>query len=170
MKIIKTALFQGAALLQIAEYPTFKAINPFVLENGANSRSAFIINTDTAVYIKYAQKTTKAFGEHLFGFTELNFTELNELKKRFKSRVFVVLVCMKANEICVLTLDELQEHVMRRKSAKGANEPQYQILVTVPANSAFRVFVNDPGKKKKALKEQKVPRNRFPRVIFETND
>jgi len=169
MKINTDHLYHGAALTQIAEFPTFKAINPFVLEDGSNSRSAFIINTDTAVYIKYATKTTKAFGEHIFTFTESHLSELTELQKHFKSRVFIALVCLKAHEICVITIDELKVHIERRKKAKGMPESQYQILLHLPANSAFRVYMNVPGKKKKALRKQTVSRNRFPRAIFETN-
>ncbi len=167
MKINEDHLYHGAALTQIAEFPTFKAINPFALGDGTNSRSAFVINTDTAIYIKYATKTTRAFGEHLFGFSKSNFAELDELKAHFKSRVFVVLVCLRAHEICVLTLAELLEHIERRKKAKGGDEEQYNVCLHLAAKKAFRAYMNAPGKKKKTLAPQTVARNRFPSAIFE---
>jgi hypothetical protein len=167
MKINKDHEYHGAALIQIAEYPTFKAINPFALADKTNSRSAFVINTDAAVYLKYATKTTKAFKEHVFGFSKSNIAELDELKAHFKSRVFVVFVCLRAHEICVLTLDELLVHVARRKIAKGEDEDQYSLCLHLAKNKAFRAYMNAPGKKKETLKPQIVARNRFPRAIFE---
>jgi hypothetical protein len=80
--------------------------------------------------------------------------------------VFIVLVCRKAAEICVITLEEFEKHRALREKAKGAPEPHYQILVTMPKGAAFRVYMNEPGMKKTLLKEQKVARNRFPKEIF----
>jgi len=167
MKINDDHLYHGAALIQIAEYPTFKAINPFKLDNGSNSRSSYVINTDTVVYLKYASKPKKNSNEYLFTFTEPHLKELKDLEKKFKSKVFVVLICLEAHEICALTLAELNEHIKGREIAKGESEPNYQIVISVNAGKAFRVYMNDPGKRNKALKKQTVKRNHFPKVIFE---
>ena len=50
----------------------------------------------------------------------------------------------------------------------GEDEPHYQLLVTVPEGKSFRVYMNAPGQKKTALKNQIVSRNEFPRAIFST--
>lgn len=168
MKINEDHLYHGAALTQIAEFPTFKAINPFVQKTGTNSRSAFIINNDTGIYIKYATKPSPSFGEYIFTFTQSHLQEISELKEHFKTHVYIVMVCLKAHEICVITADELDNYIAQRRSAKGSIEEQYQLLLTLVANGAFRVYMNHPGKKKKPLAIKKVRRNRFPVVLFES--
>ena len=164
MHINDDHLYHGAALTQIAEYPTFKAINAFS-PSGEKSRSAFIVNHDTGIYLKYASSPTKRWKEYVFTFTTPHLDELAALKSHH-SRVFIVLVCRRAQEICVITLEEFEKQKALREKAKGTAEPHYQILVTVPKGAAFRVYMNKPGTKKTLLKEQKVARNRFPKAIF----
>lgn len=164
MRINEDHLYHGAALTQIAEYPTFKAINAFE-PNGAKSRSSFIVNHDTGIYLKYATSPTKAFREYVFTFNEANLAELEALKAHY-ARVFIVLICRRAKEICALTLDEFEAHRLRREKKKGGKEPHYQLLVTVPQGKSFRVYMNAPGQKKTALKNQIVSRNEFPRAVF----
>ena len=53
MKINDDHMYHGAALTQIAEHPTFKAVNAFWL-NGKKSNAAFRINDTTGIYVKYA--------------------------------------------------------------------------------------------------------------------
>jgi hypothetical protein len=166
MRINEDHLCHVAALTQIAEYPTFKAINAFEPTKGERSRSAFSVNHDTGVYLKYATRPTKTFKEYVFTFSSANFDELAALKAHYHSRVFVVLVCHQAKEICVVTLDALEGHRADREKSNGAAEPHYQLLVTVPATKSFRVYMNAPGKKKTSLKQQIVSRNEFPRAVF----
>ena len=94
-------MYHGAALTQVAEYPTFKAINSFEPKKGEKSRSAFSVNHDTGIYLKYASAPNKAFREYSFVFTRANFDELEALKAKYGSRVFIILVCVKAKEICI---------------------------------------------------------------------
>ena len=164
MRIHEDHLYHGAALTQIAEFPTFKAINAFSA-GGEKSRSAFIVNHDTGIYLKYATSPTKRWKQYVFTFTTPHLEEIAALKAHH-ARVFIVLVCRKAKEICVLTIDEFEKHRALREKAKGATEPHYQILVTVPSGKSFRVYMNAPGRKKTMLKEQKVARNEFPKSIF----
>ena len=147
MRINEDHLYHGAALTQIAEYPTFKAINAFEPKKGEKSRSAFSVNHDTGVYLEYATSPTPAFKEYVFTFNEANLDELAALKKHYDMRVFIVLVCRTAKEICVLTLAEFEAHRSRRERAKGDEEPHYQLLVTVPDGKSFRVYMNAPGEK-----------------------
>lgn len=58
------------------------------MEDGSNSRSAFIINNDTAVYLKYASKPTKTYGEYIFTFTESHLSELAQLPQLFAWTAF----------------------------------------------------------------------------------
>ena len=55
MKINDDHMYHGAALIQIAEDPRFTAINVFQGGEGV-SRSAFRINADIGVFLKYATK------------------------------------------------------------------------------------------------------------------
>lgn len=96
MHINDDHLYHGAALTQIAEFPTFKAINAFEPKKGEKSRSAFIVNHDTGIYLKYASKPVGPFKEYVFTFTESNLAELETLKAHH-ARVFIVLVCRKAD-------------------------------------------------------------------------
>lgn len=169
MKINDDHLYHGAALTQIAEYPTFKAINAFEPTKGEKSRSAFIVNHDTGIYLKYATKhTANKFKEYVFTFTQAHLDELALLKTKHP-RVYIVLVCYTAKgakEICTLTLDKFDEHRTAREKANHGPEPQYQLLVTAPANKGFRVYMNAPGRKKTSLEQQIVNRNEFPKAIF----
>lgn len=165
MHINDDHLYHGAALTQIAEWPSFKAINAFETKKGEKSRSCFIVNHDTGIYLKYATKPIGTFKEFVFTFTEANLSELNVLKAHH-ARVFIVLVCRKAEEICVLTEAEFETHRQGRENEKGAKEPHYQLLVTMPKGKSFRVYMNAPGVKKTALKNQIVSRNEFPRALF----
>ena len=165
MHINKDHLYHGAALIQVAKYPTFKAINAFEMKGGEKSRSAFIVNHDTGIYLKYASKPNDS-REYVFTFTTPNLEELEALRTHH-SRAFVVLVCIRAKEICVLTLDEFEKHRKGRETEFGGVESHYQLLLTAPANKGFRVYMNAPGKKKLSLKQQTVARQKFPRAIFE---
>ena len=169
MKIDLKDMYHGAALTQIAEYKTFKAINSFEPAKGEKSRAAFSVNHDTGIYLKYGTNPTKAFKEYSFVFTKANFDELAALKAKYGQRVFVVLVCVKAKEICILTLKELEKKRAERESENGSVEPQYQLLVAVPKNKSFRVYMNAPGVKKTSLQQTVVSRSDFPRVILEGN-
>ena len=94
--------------------------------------------------------------------------ELASLEEKYEGKVCVVLVCIKAEEICVLQLADLNKRIGRRtKENGGQEEEQYTLLATVPKGKSFRVYMNSPGEKKKSLKQQIVPRNAFPGHIFQ---
>lgn len=80
--------------------------------------------------------------------------------------MFIAFVCYGAKEICTLTLEKFEEHREAREKANHGPETHYQLLVTVPANKSFRVYMNAPGKKKTSLSQQIVNRNEFPKAIF----
>lgn len=157
-------MYHGAALTQIAEHPTFKAINAF-WQNGKKSSCAFRINDTTGIYIKYASGPRGLAREYIFTFTKTHLDELTTLREHCP-RVFVVLVCIKTKEICVISYGQLQQMVNLRRRVRGQEEEQHQLLVTAPPNKQFRVYVNHPGRKGIMLGEQLVRRNAFPELLF----
>jgi hypothetical protein len=82
-------------------------------------------------------------------------------------RLFLALICVKAEQICCLPYGELLNLIEERTQRKGSEEATYTLLVTVPKNKGFRVYMNVPGKKKQQFGETIVSRNDFPTVIFE---
>jgi hypothetical protein len=77
------------------------------------------------------------------------------------------MVCVRARQICCISIEEFEEHVERRRKSLGRPEEQYQILVTVPHDKSFRVYVNAARRKGLSLKQQIVSRNRFPSILFD---
>lgn len=165
MKINDDHMYHGAALTQIAEHPQFTAINAFKTA-GSISRSAFKVNADIGVYLKYASKAKAPFSEYIFTFSVEHLAELKSLKRKSGS-AFLALVCVKDRQICCLRYEEFLQLLDARKKAKGASEDQYTLLATLPAGKSFRVYVNAPGKRKTMLgKPIIVSRNGFPGIIF----
>ena len=165
MKVRDEHLYHGAALNQIAEHKSFTAINSLRIANSV-SRSAFLINDHIAVYLKYATKPSGGFKEYIFTFTRSHLRELKQIRKQHP-KTFVSLICVKDREICCLSYEELIEIFRRRKEAMGKGEKQYNLLVTVKHNEAFRVYINDPNEKGTWLfKPKKIVRNRFPKELF----
>jgi hypothetical protein len=164
MRINDDHMYHGAALTQIAEHPTFKAINAF-WQSGKKSGCAFRINDTTGIYLKYAGSPHGTAHEYTFTFTKQHLEDLLMLREHC-SKVFVVLVCIRVKEICVLSLGQLQQLIRTRKQARGEEEEQYQILVTAPKNKQFRAYVNHPGRRGIALDQQLIRRNAFPEILF----
>jgi len=164
MKINDDHMYHGAALTQIAEHPTFKAVNAFWL-SGKKSHAAFRINDTTGIYLKYAGLPHGSAREYIFTFTKAHLDELMTLRERC-TKVFVVLVCIKTKEICVISYGQLTQLIDLRKKVRGADETQYQVLVTAPPNKQFRVYVNRPGRKGVMMGQQLVCRNAFPEILF----
>ena len=165
MKINDDHMYHGAALTQVAEHPQFTAINAFK-RAGAVSRSAFKVNVDIGVYLKYASKPKAPYGEYVFTFGEDHLRELKSLKKK-SSRTFLALVCVHERQICCLPYPGLLQLLAARKKAKGSSEAQYTVLVTAPARKSFRVYMNAPGRRKRWLGDPLIiARNDFPDVIF----
>jgi hypothetical protein len=165
MKVHDDHLYHGAALIQIAEHPQFTAINSLKLK-AKPLRSAYVINNEIAIYLKYASESVDPFSEYVFTFTKQHLKELSQIKKRV-DKFFLALVCVEDREICCLSYEDLVELIKNRKSAKGASENQYTILVTVPQGQSLRVYVNAPGVKKTMLGKPLIIRRKdFPNRLF----
>jgi hypothetical protein len=168
LRIDKNHLYHGSALLQIAEDPHFKAINPILMKGGP-ARSAYEIfgqgKARSAVYLKFAAKPTPAHGEYVFNFNNAQLDELEAIAE-VVPRVFLALICVEARHICCLAYERLLMLVAERRKRKGSPESTYTVLVTARPNKAFRVYMNVPGKKNLQFGELTVSRNDFPSVIF----
>lgn len=165
MKINDDHMYHGAALTQIAEHPRFTAINAFKL-NGSPSRSGLRVNDDIGVYLKYATKPKGSYQEYPFTFTREHLDELATMARGI-SRVYLALVCVRARQVCCLSLDQLNELIARRRTAKGGDEEQYVLLVTVQEGKSFRAYISPPGARKQILGEPLIiPRTGFPGRIF----
>lgn len=92
MKIKQKDLFHGAALTQLTEHPSFKALNKADTKYGH-----YMVNTDRRLMVKHTEKSS---GPWTFTFQP---DDLNTLQSDIASgfRTFVVLVCEKVT-ICLL--------------------------------------------------------------------
>lgn len=167
MSISVKDMNHGGALIQIAEFPTFKAINSFEPKKGQKSNAAFVVNLDTGIYFKYGTSPNKAWKEFSFVFNEANFEELDALKAKYEDRAFVALVCVTAREVCLLKVNDLYAKRAERAAVNGGPEKQYQLLVAVRPRQSFRAYMNRPGVKKTSLDQTIVSRNDFPKALFE---
>ena len=166
MEIRDEHLYHGAALNQIAEHEQFTAINTLKLKGNA-SRSAFRVNDDIAVYLKYSTAPRGRYKEYKFTF---NTSHLQEMKRiaEANEKLHIVLVCVKDRHVCCISYKSLLAMIRERRADHGKNENQYQILVTLKTGEAFRIYMNKPGRRKIMLgKPRKVRRNAFPNSIFE---
>ena len=165
MKITKEHFYHGAVLNQIAEHKQFTAINALKVK-GKTSRSAFKVNDDIAVYLKYASEPTKTYKEYVFTFSGDHLKELSKINDAENS-LHLALVCVKDNEVCCFPYSELVQLISRRKGKFSKPEQQYTLLVTLNKGEAFRVNINVPGKKKAYLgKPLTVRRNACPNALF----
>jgi hypothetical protein len=113
LKIRKEDLYQGAALTQIAEHERFTAINAVRVDNRPH-RSAFKVNDNHCIFLKYATEPKGTYDEYVFTFNRAHRNDLQDLATK-SDTVFIGLVCIKDQEICLLSLDDFQELIERRR-------------------------------------------------------
>ncbi len=165
MKIRDEHLYHGAVLNQIAEHKQFTAINALKVK-GKTSHSAFKVNDDIVVYLKYASKPSGKYKEYVFTFMDQHLVELKAIKSA-GDNLHLALVCVKDREVCCFPYSKLDGLISKRKALAGFAEEQYTLLVTLEANEAFRVNMNAPGKKKTYLGNSlTVRRNACPNSLF----
>jgi len=167
VKINDAHLYHGAALCQIAEHESFTAINVFETSEGI-TRSAFRVNSDIAVYLKYASKPNGAYSEYIFTFNVEHLRELDRIGEICR-KTFIAMVCVKGRQVCCLPLTDFRTMIKARlRKNRDVEEEQYTVLVTLPKGKAFRVYMNEPGRKKITLGTPiTVARNKFPKQLFE---
>lgn len=165
MRITREHLYHGAALNQIADDSRFTAINAFRIKNKI-SRSAFKVNDNIGVYLKYASSPNGTFNEYVFTFNSEHLEDLRTLRRRCE-KTFIALVCVYGGHICCLPYDMFRELLQERRRSAGKEEDQYTILVTLKKGGAFRVYVNAYGVRKTSLDQKIIHRTAFPKIIFE---
>jgi hypothetical protein len=156
----------GAALMHIAEDDNFTAINPLKLK-GQKVNNAFLINTDTCLFLKYSQAPKGSAQEYKFTFSS-DVMDSIELAAEHYKKIFMGLVCVEDQTICCIDFEQMTEMLHARIRTAGAEEEVYQVLVTAPEGKSLRVYTNASGRKGVvAGKEKIISRNRFPGCLFE---
>lgn len=166
MKIRTEHQTLGAALMQIAEDNSFTAINPLRL-GGEKINNAFLINTDTCLFLKYRQEPVGAHEEYVFTFSMDVIASINSAKKFYK-KIFFGLVCVEGQEVCCIDISQFDGMVNARKATFGGDEDTYQVLVTIPNGKSLRVYMNAARTKGFVAGTKLItPRSRFPSALFE---
>lgn len=144
MKIQDLHLFHGAALTQIVEHNSFKALNRATPKYGH-----YLVNTDRHLFVKY-RTATKSPWQHTLSPDELK--AISDAINKY-GKVFLCLVCG-TTSVCALDATEIAI-VVDLTSATSQT-----ILVEVPAGGSCHVS-GSKGKLKKT-----VPHNSFPNKLF----
>jgi hypothetical protein len=166
MNIAADHMYHGAALIQIAEHPQFTSINSLKVKSEV-VRNTFEINDGIGIHLKYASKPNGKYEEYAFTFTSDHLGRVDKVTHK----LFLGLVCVEGKHICALPYPDFAELIERRRNDKKANEDQYTLLLTLPKDSAFRVYVSPAGNKGKILGNPlKIARNRFPSALFAGNE
>lgn len=144
MKIQEKDVYHGAALTQIVEHPSFKALNQASTKYGH-----YLVNTDRQVFVKYRKAKSSPWT-----FT-LQPAEVSALASAIAAphKVFLCLVCGNTT-VCALTATEIQTLVDTQ--SKG----QQWVRVDAPKNKSCRVS-GTQGRLKKT-----VPHKSFPDKVF----
>ena len=145
MKIKNKHFFYGAALAQIAEYPTFTSINKFTDKDGL-----YIINDDKVILIKYSDAEE---GVWRFTFRKDDFD-----KEIYDNYHFSLVLICGDSTICLLR-DLYIESLLDIDLLYDTDSSQ-SINVNFPENGQMRV------KGSKGKVPRMVPHNSFPRDLF----
>jgi len=145
MKVQEKDLYHGAALTQITEHPSFKALN-----KADDKYGHYLINADTRVMVKH----TKAKGARWqFTFQPDDLATLQEdIKSKYKT--FVCLVCGHTT-ICMLDPDQLNQVI-------DLSRPRAQAVVVLVRKPGASMTVRGPFGELKG----KIPHKTFPRSLF----
>lgn len=144
MKIQDQDIYHGAALTQVVQHDSFKALN-----RASTRYGHYLVNKDQHLFVKYRTNRKSPWS-----FT-LQPDELDAIRTEIerKKYVFMCLVCG-TSTICVLTQEELQSVV------DAASSTSQWVKVAVPKGGSCHV-VGSLG----AL-DWVVPHNSFPGKIF----
>ncbi len=144
MKIQEQDLYHGAALTQIAEHKSFKALN-----RGSTKYGHYLVNTDRHFFIKY-RKPTRSPWQHTLSADEMKAL-IAACKKQ--EHVWLCLVCGNVT-ICALNKAEIST-VLDLTSAA-----QQWVKVEVPQGGSCHVSGSNGALSKV------VPHNSFPEKLF----
>jgi len=148
MKIQEQDLFHGAALTQIVEHSSFKALN-----RASTKYGHYLVNIDRHVFVKYS-KSTRSPWRFTFQPNDLQSIQAEVSAGHL---VFLCLVCGKTT-VCALTEAEFSSLI-----DINASRTQW-VRVEVPSGGSCHVS-GSLGKLKHT-----VPHNSFPEKIFAYGD
>jgi hypothetical protein len=156
----------GAALMQIAEHDSFTAINPLRIR-ASKINNAFLINSDTCLFLKYGQEPKSTTGEYQFTFTRDQIAPITEAAG-IHPKVFIGLVLVEDQEICGLNHAQLKQMIDARAVTAGGPEDNYTVLVTANADRRLRTYTAAANRRRvKAHDALVISRSRFPAFLFE---
>lgn len=142
MKIQEKHQFHGAALTQIVEHESFKALN-----RASNKYGHYRVNADRHTFVKYRKAPHSPWS---FTFQP---DELKAIQAQLKNKVFLCLVCG-TSTVCALTVKEFTELIdLKSSSAQW-------VRVEVSPGCSCHVF-GSSGKLQRA-----VSHNSFPGIVF----
>lgn len=145
MKIQYQDFYHGAALTQVVEHESFKALN-----KGSERYGHYLINADCHLFVKYSTAET---GPWTFTFQPDHLEPIRSILES-EAQVFVCLVCGEET-VCALSSDELKSVI-----DVSATDAQW-VRVEFPAGGSCRV------KGSSGEMKRKVPHNSFPNKLFE---
>lgn len=164
MKINQEHKYHGAVLNQIAEHGSFSAVNAIKV-NGRNHRSAFKINNEIVVYLKYASAPHGDSDCYRFNFNREHLDSLCEIALRNGS-VFLALVCVEGEEICGFSYDLFEEMIEQRKKEVDAVADQQILMVQLEAGRSFRVYMSGGRGRTIPTEPYVIRRNACPNRFF----
>jgi hypothetical protein len=144
MQIQEKDIFHGAALTQVVEHKSFKALNRATTKYGH-----YLINTDRALFVKY-RKPNKSPWQHTFSEDDVAAIA-TEIEKN--NAVFLCLVCG-TTTVCALNSNEIQ--TVLDLDADG----QQWIRVEIPKGGSCHVSGSN-GKLKRTIPHRSVPDKLF---------
>lgn len=145
MKIDNKDLFHGAALTQIVEHPSFKALNKADAKYGH-----YQVNADRRLLVKHSEKTGTSW-QFTFAVDDLS-TLQSDISSAFTT--FVVLVCSKQT-ICVLTKVQFSQLIDLSSTA------QQWIRVNIPKVGASMHITGSQANLKNTVAHNSFPANVF---------
>lgn len=144
MRIQEQDIYHGAALTQIAEHASFKALN-----KDSERYGHYLINADCHVFIKYSRSASSPWS---FTFTPEQLEPLRNIQES-QADLYACFVCGHET-VCLLSQEQLEQVI-----DISAGNSQW-VRVEVPKGSSCRVF-GSKGKLKKTI-----PHNAFPANLF----
>ncbi len=145
MKIQTQDFYHGAALTQIAEHESFKALN-----KGSSNYGHYLVNADCHLFVRYSTGDGPTWS---YTFTSEQLKAVNNVAAANAS-AFVALVC---GEETVCLLDQVQ---LETVIDLGSTNAQW-VKVEAPPSKSCRVS-GSAGQLKKVI-----PHNAFPKALFE---
>ncbi|MCG5541894.1 MULTISPECIES: hypothetical protein [unclassified Halorhodospira] len=145
MKVQDQDIYHGAALTQVVEHESFKALN-----KGSGRYGHYLVNADCNVFVKYS---THEDGPWIFNFQPDHLEPIRNVLGT-ESRAFVCLVCGEKT-VCALSSEEIQEVINLH-----AGNPQW-VRVQFPSGGSCRVQGSA------GTLSRTVPHNSFPNKLFE---